>query len=270
MNPRDDVILSFSNLPEGATSTSQHCPKCNGGRSQERSLSVGVSGGWLWWRCHRASCAWSGKHKLSGREDAPATHDERRGRYKEFKRTAIPAALKQTLAERYRIDDETIDRAGWSYTPDYEGLGERVIMPILSPEGRPRGEQFRSYSGHPKKAVINGQLDENQISWYRWKKYAKLLVIVEDIPSAVRLASSGIHSLALCGTTLNLERILEIRALKYNSVVLSLDDDAFNQAVAYVARYNSYIPQLRVKKLDVDIKDMSPEMFELYIQEVMQ
>lgn len=268
MFPRDDVILSFSKLPEGATETGQVCPQCRGGRSQERSLSVGVSGGRLWWRCHRASCGWTGKHSLSGREDAPATHDERRQRFKSFKRTAIPAKLKQTLAERLSVSEETLDMAGWSYTYDYDGLGDRVIMPIFSPGGHVRGEQFRSYSGHAKKAIINGRLDENQISWYRWKKYGPTLIIVEDIPSAVRLAEAGVHALALCGTVLNLERIIEIRDLKYKNVWLALDNDAFNQAVKYVGAYDKWV-KMKVKRLEMDIKDMPTTEFQLFMQEIL-
>src|SRR5574343_1738707 len=38
------------------------CPECGGGRSREKSLSIGLSEeGYLWWKCHRASCELSGK-----------------------------------------------------------------------------------------------------------------------------------------------------------------------------------------------------------------
>lgn len=267
MTPRDDVILSYGKLAQGSQVSGQVCPKCKGGRHHEGSLSAGVAGRFLWWRCHRASCEFVGKHALNGFGDE--THDDKRGKYmREFIRTSLPVKLKQTLAEQYHVDEETLDQAGWSYTPSYDGHGPRVIMPIWSPDGRRRGESFRSYSGHLPKAIINGELAENMISWYRGKKYGKILVITEDIPSAVRVASGGLDGLALCGTVLNLDRLIEIKAEGYKAVWLCLDDDATAQAVKYAAMFKARLPQLRIKALDKDIKDMKPDMFELFIQEV--
>lgn len=267
MTPRDDVILTYSKLAQGQQLSGQLCPKCNGGRHKEGSLSVGVEGRFLWWRCHRASCEFVGKHALNNFGDA--TPDEKRGKYlRVFTRTSLPVKLRQTLAEQYSVDEETIEAAGWSYTPAYDGHGPRVIMPINAPDGRRRGESFRSYTGQVPKAIINGELAEEMISWYKWRKYGKILVITEDIPSAVRCASSGVDSVALCGTVLNLGRIVEIKQQEYKDIWLCLDQDATQQAIKYAALFKARLPALRIKALDVDIKDMKPDMFELFIQEV--
>lgn len=268
MTPRDDVILSYGSLAIDQTSSGNVCPDCKGGRHRERSLNVGRSGPWLWWRCHRASCGFQGKHRVNGLGEVEETTDERRGRYREFKRQRIPPAMKAGLAERFHLDEETFDQAGWSYTPDYSGHGARVIMPIYSPSGAIRGEMFRSYSGDLPKGLINGQLTEEQICWYKFRKYCRTLVVVEDQPSALRVAAGGIHSLALNGTTLNLARILEIREHGYSKVYLCLDDDATSQAIKYVREFRNHLPSLRIKALsDCDIKDMNAKQFTLFIQE---
>lgn len=267
MTPRDDVILTYGKLAQGQQLSGKQCPKCKGGSSGEGSLSVGIAGRFLWWRCHRASCEFVGKHSLNNLD--PATHDEMRGKFlRAFTRTSLPVKLKQTLAEQYSVDPETLDAAGWSYTPAYDNHGPRIIMPIMSPDGRRRGESFRSPIGQVPKAIINGELAENMISWYRWKKYGKILIIVEDIPSAVRTAEAGVDAVALCGTVLSLDRVLEIKEQEYKSVWLCLDADATAQAIKYAALFRARLPSLRIKALDKDIKDMSPDMFELFIQEV--
>lgn len=276
MTPRDDVILSFSNLLEGQTSTSNLCPVCNGGRSRERSLSVGRDKG-LWWRCHRASCAWKGRDEYAGTTLAGADHDTVKGRTGVYTSTHIPTKLRDELCAKFSIDSETIRRARWSYTDSYQvrhadgGLssyGPRVIMPIFGPNGSIRGETFRSYSGHKKKAIINGIAGGEMMSWYKWRKYGRILCVVEDQPSAVRLAEAGVDALALCGTTLNIDRILEIREQEYKSVWLALDNDAFNTAIGYANSLGKYLPSLKVKKLDMDFKNMPTELFTLNIQEL--
>lgn len=277
MNLRDDVILSFRNLQDGQKATSELCPKCNGGRSKERSLSVGRDGGTLWWHCHRASCGWKGKESDGGTTLAGETHNAKKERSVSLIRGRIPAPLRAELLSNYSLDSETLDKARWSYTPSYEvrhadGVlsyyGPRVIMPIIGPEGQVRGEQFRSYSGHKKKAIINGYVDQQMMSWYRWRKYGRVLCIVEDIPSAIRVAEAGVDSLALCGTTLTIERIVEIREQEYKSVWLALDNDAFNQAIAYQNKFGKYLPGLKVKFLEQDFKDMPTDLFQLTIQEL--
>lgn len=276
MTPRDDVILSFSNLSEGQTSAGNLCPVCNGGRSRERSLSVGRSNG-LWWRCHRASCGWKGGDSYAGTDLAGQDHDTVKERTALYKSIPIPAPLLAELCRKFTVDSETIRHAGWSYTDNYSvrhndgGLsdyGPRVIMPIFGPAGETRGLLFRSYSGHRKKAIINGTAGGEMMSWYRWRKYARTLCIVEDQPSAIRIAEAGVDSLSLCGTTLNIDRILEIREQGYKSVWIALDNDAFNTAVGFVNKFSRYLPSLRVKHLDMDFKDMPVDSFQLNIQEL--
>lgn len=268
MNPRDDVIISYANLAPETTVSGQVCPKCRGGKHQEKSLSVGKTGTFLWWRCHRASCAFAGKEGGKGGGDA-VTHDERKGIQRTFKRSLIPAELKKRLGEMYSLTDETMDRAGWSYTDDYDGYGARVIFPMYAPNGRVRGEQFRSYSGDLPKAFTSVELAENAISWYRFRKYSRILVLVEDVPSAVRIAQTErVDALALLGTTLNHERIAEIRAEEYTRVWLSLDRDATAQAIGHKRKFDPYLKGLMLKTLgDNDVKDMTKDEFDLFIDE---
>lgn len=108
------------------------------------------------------------------------------------------------------------------------------------------------------------------ICWYRFRKYNPVCVIVEDQPSALRVAATGqADAVALMGTLLNHERAIEILQQNYKRVWLSLDRDAMAKAVKYLSEFSSYIPNLRMKALDnVDIKDMTPEAFVVFMKEI--
>lgn len=171
--------------------------------------------------------------------------------------------------KRYHLDEGTIDAAQWSYTPNYDGHGARVIMPIISPDARRRGHNFRSYCGGQPKSLVNIDIADENMCWYRFKKYAKICVIVEDQVSALRLAAAGVDAVALMGTMINERRITEIREQKHNKVVLCLDNDASGVAVKHLVRWREWLPKLTVKLLEQDIKDMDESAFDLFIAEVL-
>lgn len=268
MNKRDEVILEYGNRGEGFRRSGLMCPECNGGRSHERSFAAWITGGILRWQCHRASCPFNGWHSLTGSLTRNVAEPQKGELGKQVQVEPLSPELRAYLCTLYSIDDETIDLAGWKYCLNFDGHGPRVLMPILDPDGLKRGETFRAYNGALPKAIINKLRDEEQMCWYRFKKYAKTLIIVEDQPSALRAAEAGLHALALCGTLLTTDRLLEIKKLNYDSVYLCLDNDATVNAVRYAKVFRARLPQLRVKALDVDVKNMAAQQFELFVQEV--
>jgi hypothetical protein len=272
MNPRDDVIITYAHLPPGTTMSGQLCPKCDGGASHETAMSVGRSAHGLWWKCHRATCDFVGNEKFSG-GSVTANADVKSPFIRQFKREQIPFALEEALFNLYSIDGDTMERAKWAYTANYDGHGARVIFPIFDPHGAIRGEVFRSYSGdQPKTFTVSFDTNQQMTCWYRYKKYGRVLVIVEDIPSALRIAQDGkIDSLALLGTVLNYERIKEIREQEYDRVWLCLDNDASYKSIKYKLLYDTDLPCMLVKTLEgPDVKDMSYAQFETFIKEVTQ
>lgn len=173
------------------------------------------------------------------------------------------------LAERLSVDVETFAEQRWSYTPDFGGHGRRVIIPIRDPHGRMRGHVYRSYWGDSPKAFTDYMEDRGTgIAWCRATAFGKTLVIVEDLPSAYRLMCAGMDAVALLGTTVDNARINEMKQAGFTKLVLSLDQDATEKAIAMVLALNA-VGVLTVKPLeDVDIKDMTPEKFSEYIGEV--
>lgn len=268
MNPRDSIIMEYSDVPEGTTLSSMDCPSCMGGVNNERSLSVGNADGLLWWRCHRSSCEFKGGHRL-GYATEQRGQPKKKGKVRTYTRTALPEDVALMLAERLSVDVETFAEQRWSYTPDFGGHGRRVIIPIRDPHGRMRGHVYRSYWGDSPKAFTDYMEDRGTgIAWCRATAFGKTLVIVEDLPSAYRLMCAGMDAVALLGTTVDNARINEMKQAGFTKLVLSLDQDATEKAIAMVLALNA-VGVLTVKPLeDVDIKDMTPEKFSEYIGEV--
>jgi len=270
VNARDSVVLNFASLAEGERKSGQLCPMCNGGSHREKSFSVSRNAGYLEFICFRASCPFKGRIALSGAvrsdngtqraEPSPSAY---------VKTGPLPTELEQMLAVKYGIDPGMFEWARWRFVSSYKGHGPRVAMPILDTDGNARGVNWRSYTGEKPKAIIERlKPQQEQMCWYRSRSHGTKLVITEDQPSALRVASQGVDALALCGTLLNLNRIYEIKQQSYKQVYLCLDDDATNVAISHAVLFKARLPQLRIMQLNDDIKDMDDVDFEMFIQEV--
>jgi hypothetical protein len=99
---------------------------------------------------------------------------------------------------------------------------------------------------------------EVPLSWYKVDKNAPT-VVVEDIPSAVRVAMCGANAVALLGTIVNEEKALEIAEYGPRPIVIALDQDATAKAFQIVRKYGLMWDDYHVLPLKKDIKDMRHE-----------
>lgn len=108
-------------------------------------------------------------------------------------------------------------------------------------------------------------------AWYRWRRKSRVLVLVEDQVSAIKLAPY-VHALALLGTNLSDAKVAEINAITpaYEHVYISLDNDATGEAIKMQLANRGRIKGLLVAALGKDIKDMTTEEFNTYVQQLLQ
>lgn len=269
MKARDEVIIEYANKPEGWAKSGQLCPECQGGTHKEVSLRVSVQDGWLSWICFRDSCQFSGRYPVIHRTKMVG-NDEIMPRTPVVQSIPLPPQEAAYLSALYSIEEGMFQWAKWEYVPRYYNSGPRVRMPILGPDGMIRADTWRSYD--PKaspKAIITKRFDNEQaMCWYRQRKFGRTLVIVEDQPSALRIAAAHVDSLALCGTLISVPRITEIAEQKYDRVILCLDKDATLTAIKTVCMYRNKLKTLVVRPLPKDVKNMGAEEFASFIDEV--
>jgi hypothetical protein len=269
---RDDILFRFSYLPAGGTEAGQICPACKGGASQEGSLSITRRGGLLLYNCHRATCPFHGAVTIAGAAGAGDSSEgaERKARGNYVRTYEINEATLKFLAIKYGISSENFRAAGLRWSGDGDGpLTRRVCFPIYGPDSKQRGTSYRSYEdGVVPKAIIQLHTEDAVCqSWYKWRKFSDTLVIVEDPVSAIKLAPH-VHSLSLMGVHISDEKMDEIKAQKYQQIILSLDNDATREAIKLQLKYRNRVDNFFVHGLEKDIKDMNEEELNAYLSDI--
>ena len=234
------------------TRTKILCPECNGGSSKEISLSLFKDhDGRIAWKCFRASCDYKGNPRgVSGESGKKLPLP----RY--YTEPFVPLSEQQRYWFRTRFGFEP---------PCWYSDSQRFVLPVRAPSGSLRGYQAYSFkeSVQPKCITYRERVVEPFMHWPRSKRRGRApepvittTVIVEDWFSAQKVMLAGAQSVALLGTTLNEERVEEIRSASQNrQVILALDADAYAKSVRYVIDYGeAFKPPLRVWKLVRDLK----------------
>lgn len=116
----------------------------------------------------------------------------------------------------------------------------RIAYPIFDPLHEVRGHVLRGYDGQqPKALTYMTRPNDARCSWYRSDQWAKssCVVLVEDIPSAVRVARWA-DCVALLG--MPTARTMEEVVANADHVVWWLDDDMDYASVQYRTEYQIY------------------------------
>lgn len=267
MDFKYDIATEFSGLGNGQSLAGQLCPKCGGGRTKERTLSVARDAGELVWICHRASCGFKGRDSVRGNADAAANNNVSKKERKLSEVTSlkdIPAKAREYLREKYGLTAEHIADSNLAWCNDYaerEGAGRLCIL-VYNWKGVRDGYVLRSLTGAEPKALTF--VKSNSMAFFH-KEGTKKVIIVEDAFSAIRV-SRYTTAIALLGTNLNPSRIHDILSTKAEEYYLWLDGDAFSQAVNYAIKYKGLI-KLHVRKLTKDLKDCSEDELKQILNE---
>jgi len=81
-------------------------------------------------------------------------------------------------------------------------------------------------------------MDANWSAWFRiGGGQSKVLVLVEDVLSAAKVAQSGFDCVSLMGTSLGLDKLKEIIREGPEFIALALDRDATGKAIGCCSRY---------------------------------
>lgn len=253
------------------------CPKCGGGQSGERSLSIRRSQkNFAFYICWRAKCD-LGKGKVSLFGDGNILwNGYQKGLVTERKvwepaTCSLDEGVASFLKNKYLLEDGYLLYAGICQT----NQDRRVVFPMWTPKRTRKGKVVRAYRHLyrgwseyctvPKAITVVPDKSVPMTSWYyrhRMKaKSSDTLVVVEDVLSALRLTDHT-DAVALLGTNFAIKSQTEIATQGYKNIYLALDPDASKKAARLVRQNKSKLPGLKLKLLDKDVKDMTHE--ELY------
>jgi hypothetical protein len=263
------------------------CPFCNGGSDGEKSFSMTREGFTAKYICYRASCGVRGRMGYGGNGSTP--HDHRgytapaKPKVTRFTGELHPLPVKASQYFKTKFNIQPVMLREFAVKQADDG---RIVFPIISPSGADRGDNVRAYpdllplesSTYTSKALIFKPESEVGLSWHRIgylnqvggddarvlsmpSFFPDVLVILEDQLSAIK-ASRMVDAVALLGTDLSALKIKEIsdeigKRRLYTKVVLLLDADAYGKALKILMRTRALLPNVIVRKLSADVKDMT-------------
>lgn len=261
------------------------CPLCKGGSTHEKSMSIYRPNHFsVHTTCYRASCDYGSRMlKIRAIDGVPINRYSKLA-YRETSRKELPMPPTTKLTKRRKtwlnnnllLDDYKLAYGRVSATND-----GRVVYTIFGPERQVRGKVVRDYHAKNKRTTtsfepftipksVNYKYKENDVlqSWYFKDRHARkasdTLIIVEDIPSALRCIDYC-DSVALLGTSFTLEKQKEIKNMGYKATYICLDPDA-NKKALKLAKNSTVLPNMKIKFLDKDIKNMTHEELKTFME----
>lgn len=259
MSARAQLALEGAILEPGE-SVRMVCPFCGGGTSKEKTLVLTHrDDGALLFVCHRSACTGRG-HLGGGLGVGPlvgayAVRQPQRAAPVATEVVDLPDSIRADLQGRLRF---VTFPSHWKYAPALN----RVMQPVLSPKWERRGWIARSYAGAvPKTLSYKEVLDQPYLHW-AFGRNGTHVMVVEDIPSAERIAEAGQIGCALMGTHCAndcLDEIVDVVRTGPRILVIALDRDAMKSAFKI---YNSLclrVKDVATRVLEKDIKDMTQE-----------
>lgn len=231
------------------------CPWCDGGRTRERSLLAWREGLELRAKCKRAKCGRGGRWDSVTLGMAPydPTKVPQAARYV-VNTLPLADATVAALGARYRVLPETMSHFGLRQGP----AARACYCPVYGPLGESRGWVRRWLDGTLPKVKGYPSHDHPQgAPWMGWFSAAvrpPLIVLVEDVFSAMRLWQRDITAVALLGVSLTPAKMAELRRPWVSDIVLALDADAWPLAISGALRFH-----IHCRRVEPDVKDMTEE-----------
>lgn len=236
------------------------CPFCQGGSTGERCMSiVRTAAGDVKYICHRSNCGIVGRSNTPNSVVAESAQPPRPIR--PVRLGAIPEKLYDNIWYKWSIPRSLVKALGWKW----DDTSNRLAMTVYGPTGSLRGLVLRTLEPDVTPKVLNVQWEQDStfLAWHKaddvWGPH-RGVVLVEDIPSAVRVAELGIytHAVSLNGTHISDSIVEELRSnCASGEIILALDEDASEKALEYARKLNLVLGRIRVILLMRDFKDMS-------------
>ena len=257
-NIRALVSLAAVDLPVGQN-IRIICPLCNGGTTNERSMSITRTTSGILYYCYRATCFDKGKQGFIGDITAP-TEDNvgRSSKNRTFKGVLnqLPESVYKERFEIYQISYETCTEQGIKFAPEIN----RIYFPIFDIKGVQIGENLKSLPGTKgPKAIINYYSNVLRLpSFPIQPKLGSILCLVEDAISAIKV-SSIVSSAALLGSHLTTEGF-HLLLKHFKQIDIFLDGDATYKAIELYKTVSQFVKsRLHIIPNGKDPKDLTYE-----------
>lgn len=252
-----NIRLSMLDLEVGE-SRQTICPFCNA--EHERSLGATRLPTGLVYQCWRAKCKAKGFIASSATNFDPHWEKNKRKipnpKPFQYDTITLPEQFRRMFYDKYDITEDELQQNGFLYSSELN----RVVMPIFNSMGYQVGSVARSYSHYLSGSKVINYFDDGKAHLHyppTIHNSSKSVVLVEDIPSAIRVGRQA-RSVALLGHSL-CDETAEDLADNATDLIVALDPDAVDKALKLKKQWQIYFNSIVVRVLSSDPKDMSDE-----------
>lgn len=266
MNSNDyllEIIKLAEPLEVGQQSYLNKCPKC-GDTTNERALALHKTHSHVKFFCFRATCGYKGivDHR-TGTQLKADPKKEKGTTYKYTKpfRMLNPDEYK-FLAQKY----EVFALGGIRYGTN----DNRFLLPIRGLYQKHLGWVGRAYPEYAQdaisKAINYRENDSEPFLHFPYKPRKNPIVVVEDWWSAEKIAQESHQTVALLGTNLTEQMVLQFVDYGIDKLILALDRNAWQKYLVYKNKFGGILNiQGKVWESGKDPKDMSiPEIHSVF------
>jgi len=244
-------IVSDMDIPNGNTKR-MDCPNCGG----IKTFTVTNNMGSLMWNCYKASCNVRGGSRVHLSVDDIRTSI--------IRKDVESFASQNTFVIPEYVVPYDFDKVEWAteiegfYVEElglmYDVKENRAVFPIR----------------HNNEIVdATGRALSNRLP--KWKKYGKsglpyvhgcgkVAVVVEDCVSAAVVGGKSFVGVAILGTSL--QESHKGYLSQFSTAVIALDPDALPKALQMLKELRGYVNDVRVLRLNDDLKYSNPEDME--------
>ena len=205
------------------------CPFCRA--EHEQSLRLTRKAQALVFICYRAKCGVRGAVQSNGgvqlHHDEPRKH---RGKPFNVETVAYPRDVAEVIHERYGISEDVLHYSGMQWSPSTH----EMCFPVFDLAGQRNGVSTKVLGDKlvtGRKATL--YYDETPPEYYAPPLYlrsgSKVVWLVEDVLSCLRITTMGANALALLGTNVG-PRLFSAIPSYFQKVVIALDPDALDKA----------------------------------------
>lgn len=261
---RSEIRLLATEYEIGEQSPLLLCPKCNGGQSNESSLTLNRTPEGTAFICYRASCGIRGF--IPARGTALLTQEQRRPKERACNpfpadESPLPDAVIDVLLSKFPcLTEDTLSNEGVMFSMQRN----RVLYPAFDCRGYRYAVQARAYP-----EVYKGEITRKAIMYFENRNVPVMhfpmawrpedyTILVEDQVSAMILCTSSLNSVSLMGTSISPEDINHLNNLGVRKVIVALDNDAVQKGIKIakdmVLDFDVSVPLY----LDKDPKNMTP------------
>lgn len=242
---RADIAAEAAHLEPGDQIRTV-CPFCGGGTSGEKSLSIKLDSesGLILYHCFRGNCGEAGVlggSKLGKLYTYKAAEPKKKP---PFDDSSIFGLGGEDDAPSYaaitKINSWGLGLADYRW--GYDTNSQRLAIPVWGPLHELRGFVLRAIFDWQKPKSLTGVIrrEDPFIAWIDAGMEHGPIIVVEDIPSAIRVAKCGYDAVALNGNSPSEAALDELRTYSgggVRKVVFAFDPDATGQAIRVLRQY---------------------------------